>query len=366
MEASVLEDENSLERPGLRSGPPRGASAASMPSASLVPSDHRMVRGAASLVPPPPPPLGEDGGTLEVTETPRPRIGSRQPNMSRQQQDLENVIAPIVTSFLRNTSFEQKPTSLTMVDADRMENEHLWIHRFDPRDFRDIRREAEEIVDELHRQRSQRGLWYPPRLQQLPILLDKVVRALAINPISVENVCYIWELNYRDTMEAIPNVTAEEKRKRQELTLALSPFLTRHDFVCSLCCLGFATKAGLLSHLRSRCWIKRYPEHSALLHWAHHIARTEMDIPEHLVRIFEEEKIRVRTTYTTAEVSRTYSRLATSVGLLSLLLEDSRKDESRNNLRDIFEATMQALTPNAPSDAELIVSLTTEFLGLQV
>ena len=84
------------------------------------------------------------------------------------------------------------------------------------------------------------------------------------------------------------------------------------------------------------------------------------------MRIFEEEKIRVRTTYTIAEVSRTYSRLATSVGLLSLLLEDSRKDVSRNNLRDIFEATMKALTPNAPSDAELIVSLTTEFLGLQV
>merc|ERR1711867_338820 len=94
---------------------------------SPVSSDHRMVRGAASLVLLPPPPLGEDGGTLDVTETSRPRIGSRQLNMSRQQQEIENVTAPIVTSFLRNSSFEQRPISMTMVDADRMENEHLWI-----------------------------------------------------------------------------------------------------------------------------------------------------------------------------------------------------------------------------------------------
>ena len=103
-----------------------------------------------------------------------------------------------------------------------------------------------------------------------------------------------------------------------------------------------------------------------MLHWAHHIARTEMDIPEYLVGTFEEEKARVGSTYTTAEVSRAYSRLANSMGLLCLLLEDSRKDESRDNLRGIFDATLKALSPNIPPTAEQTVSLSREFLGLQV
>ena len=159
----------------------------------------------------------------------------------------------------------------------------------------------------------------------MPILHDQIVRVLAIDPTQVDNAAFMLEYNHRLTMATFPNDTFENKKKLQELELSLSPFLTKHDLSCPLCQLGFSTRAGLLSHLRGNsCLLKRYPEYSALLHWAYHMVRTELDIPENLVRIFKDEKKRVNTPYTTSEVTRTYSRLATSVGLLSSFLEESR------------------------------------------
>ena len=252
------------------------------------------------------------------------------------------------------------------MDAERLEDEHLWIHKYNTKNFYDIRREAEEINGEFLRQRSLRGLWFPSRIEEMPILSERIVRALAIRPIGVEDVCHIWELNYRDTMNTIPTDTPGNIKHRKELSLALSPFLARHDFTCALCCLGFANKTGLMSHLRNKCRLRHYPEHAALLHWAHQLARNELNIPEHLVNIFTEERARVGTAFTISEVTRTYSRLASSIGLLSLLLEDGRRDESRNNLQEMFGAAIRALSPTVPPGDEEIVSLTTEFLNLQV
>ena len=82
------------------------------------------------------------------------------------------------------------------MDAEKYEDEHLWIHKYSTKNFYDIRREAEEINGEFLRQRSLRGLWYPSRIEEMPIFSERIVRALAIRPIGVEEVTHIWELNY--------------------------------------------------------------------------------------------------------------------------------------------------------------------------
>ena len=107
-------------------------------------------------------------------------------------------------------------------------------------------------------------------------------------------------------------------------------------------------------------------QNGTILHWAYHMVRTDLDIPANLVRTFEEEKRRVNTTYTASEVTRTYSKLATNLGLLSSLLEDSRKEESKKNIGNIFKKTMEILAPNAPVDNALVIDLTEEYFRLQV
>ena len=112
--------------------------------------------------------------------------------------------------------------------------------------------------------------------------------------------------------------------------------------------------------------LKRYPEHSALLHWAYHMVRTELDIPANLVAAFEAETARCNTTYTASDVSRTYSRLATCVGLLSSHLEQDRPDGTQENLWNVFKKIVELLAPNVPLDEDLVRRLIEEFLGLQV
>ena len=254
-----------------------------------------------------------------------------------------------------------------MVEQDRIEDENLWIYRFDPKNYKEIRREAEDIIEEFHRQRRLRGLWFPPRLQEMPILHDQIVRTLAIDPTRVDNAAFMLEYNHRLTMATFPNDTFENKKKLQELELALSPFLTKHDLSCPLCQLGFSTKAGLLSHLRGNsCLLKRYPEYSALLHWAYHLVRTDLNIPTTSLGTFESEKIRTGTTYEASKVTRTYSKMATNLGLLNCNLVDSQKEQSKENIAKVFKKLMECLTKPAPVDATLVNDITEEYLKLQV
>ena len=69
---------------------------------------------------------------------------------------------------------------------------------------------------------------------------------------------------------------------------------------------------------------------------------------------------------TAPEVTRTYSQLATAIGLMSSSLEDSRKDISRDKIQELFKVMVQTLSPNVPLDSELVVGLTAEFIALQV
>ena len=112
--------------------------------------------------------------------------------------------------------------------------------------------------------------------------------------------------------------------------------------------------------------MKRYPEYSALLHWAYHLVRTDLSIPSASLRTFESEKIRTGVSYEVSEVTGTYSKLATALGLVSCLLVDSQQEQSKGNIANMFKSLIECLTKPAPIDAVLVENITEEYLCLQV
>ena len=67
-----------------------------------------------------------------------------------------------------------------------------------------------------------------------------------------------------------------------------------------------------------------------------------------------------------SEVTGTYSKLATALGLMSCLLVDGQQEQSKGHKTNMFKCLIECLTKPAPIDTVLVENITEEYLSLQV
>ena len=100
----------------------------------------------------------------------------------------------------------------------------FWLSRINTTSGVGLGAEADMVVEEIARQREQRGLWHPARITGLKTLHSQLVQTLAMDPIAVERATYHIEYNVRATLDTISGRQVYSDREMRMLQQALRPF----------------------------------------------------------------------------------------------------------------------------------------------